>query len=217
MTARVLLVDDQSLVRAGLRALMESSDDIEVVGEAGHGHEALALGRRLRPDVFLMDLRMPRMDGIEATRAIRADPTLRETAVLVLTTFDDNEDVSEAIRAGATGYLLKDIDSEQLRSAVRAAARGEATLAPTVARQVMDRVGRLPSSRTRDPRLDSLTERELEVLAEVGKGLSNEEIGKALFISPETARTYVSRLLGKLSARDRSQLVVLAHRAGLAE
>jgi DNA-binding NarL/FixJ family response regulator len=217
MTTRVLLVDDQSLVRAGLRALMESSDDIEVVGEAGNGHEALALGRRLRPDVFLMDLRMPRMDGIEATRAIRADPTLRETAVLVLTTFDDNEDVSEAIRAGATGYLLKDIDSEQLRSAVRAAARGEATLAPTVARQVMDRVGRLPSSRTRDPRLNSLTERELEVLAEVGKGLSNEEIGKALFISPETARTYVSRLLGKLSARDRSQLVVLAHRAGLAE
>lgn len=217
MTTRVLLVDDQSLVRAGLRALMESSGDIEVVGEAGHGHEALALGRRLRPDVFLMDLRMPRMDGIEATRAIRADPTLHETAVLVLTTFDDSEDVSEAIRAGATGYLLKDIDSEQLRSAVRAAARGEATLAPTVARQVMDRVGRLPSSRTRDPRLDSLTERELEVLAEVGRGLSNEEIGKALFISPETARTYVSRLLGKLDARDRSQLVVLAHRAGLAE
>ncbi len=214
---RVVLVDDQSLLRAGLRALLDATDDIEVVGEASHGLEALEVGRRCRPDVFLMDLRMPRMDGVAAIRAVRSDPLLKDTAVLVLTTFDEADDVTDAIRAGATGYLLKDIGSDQLRAAIRAAARGEATLAPSVARQMMDRMARMASRRHRDRRLERLTERELEVLAEIGKGLSNEEIGKTLFISPETARTYVSRLLGKLGVRDRAQLVVLAHRAGLAE
>lgn len=214
---RVVLVDDQSLLRAGLRALLDATDDIEVVGEASHGLEALEVGRRCRPDVFLMDLRMPRMDGVAAIRAVRSDPLLKDTAVLVLTTFDEADDVTDAIRAGATGYLLKDIGSDQLRAAIRAAARGEATLAPSVARQIMDRMARMASRRHRDRRLERLTERELEVLAEIGKGLSNEEIGKTLFISPETARTYVSRLLGKLGVRDRAQLVVLAHRAGLAE
>jgi DNA-binding NarL/FixJ family response regulator len=212
---RVLLVDDQALVRAGLRALLEKTDDLEIVGEASHGRQALQSGRALRPDVFLMDLRMPVMDGIETTRAIRADPTLSSSAVLVLTTFDDEEDVLEAIRAGATGYLLKDSEAEDLRHAVRAAARGDAILAPSVARQVMQRVSQLPGPRQRDPRLERLSEREIEVLTEVGKGSSNDEIGRALFLSPETARTYVSRLLGKLDARDRAQLVVIAYRAGL--
>ncbi|MGF1661330.1 MAG: response regulator [Kineosporiaceae bacterium] len=212
---RVLLVDDQSLVREGLRALLDAADDIEVVGEAADGRRALAAGRELRPDVVLMDLRMPGMSGIDAILAMRADPQLRTTPALVLTTFDDEADVTGAVRAGATGYLLKDTDSDDLRRAVRAAARGDASLAPSVARRMMDRVARLPDRHDADPRLRRLTQRELEVLAEVGRGLSNEEIGRALFLSPETARTYVSRLLGKLGARDRSQLVVLAHRWGL--
>jgi DNA-binding NarL/FixJ family response regulator len=213
----VLIVDDQALVRAGLRSLLEHTEDIEVVGEAPHGRAALDLGRRLRPDVFLMDLKMPVLDGIEATRAIRADPGLKNKAVLILTTFDDDQDVIEAIRSGATGYLLKDTEPEDLRRAIRTAVRGDATLAPSVARRLMDRVAKAATARVADPRLGELTDLELEVLTEVGRGLSNEEIGRVLFISPETARTYVSRLLGKLGARDRAQLVVLAHRAGLAD
>lgn len=213
---KVLLVDDQALLRAGLRAILESADDIEVVGEAGNGREALTLGRELRPSVFLMDLQMPRMNGHEAIRAIRSDPLLERTPVLVLTTFDDDDDVVEAVAAGANGYLLKDLDAEELRRAVRNAAAGRAEMAPGVLRQMMNRIARLPTRRSREE-LAGLTERELEVLTHIGLGLTNEEIGKALFLSPETARTYVSRLLTKLGARDRAQLVVLAHRAGLVD
>jgi DNA-binding NarL/FixJ family response regulator len=214
---RLLIVDDQELVRAGLRALLENTDDITVIGEAGDGREAMARGRTLRPDVFLMDLKMPVMDGIAATTAIRADPALGHTPVLVLTTFDDEDDVLDAVQAGATGYLLKDTDADALRAAVRAAAAGESPVTPSVARQMLSRIARMPSRRVRDEELARLTAREKEILAHVGRGLSNAEIGRALYLSPETARTYVSRLLTKLSARDRAQLVVLAHRAGLVE
>lgn len=213
----VLLVDDQRLLRAGLKAILESAADIDVVGEARNGREALALSRELRPDVVIMDLKMPQMNGHEAIRAIRADPLLATTPVLVLTTFDDDDDVVEALAAGANGYLLKDLDADDLRRAVRNAAAGKAEMAPGVLRQMMKRIARLPTRRTREEKLAGLTERELEILTHIGMGLTNEEIGKALYLSPETARTYVSRLLTKLGARDRAQLVVLAHRAGLVD
>lgn len=214
---KVLLVDDQRLLREGLKAILEGADDITVAGEADNGREALKLGRELRPDVFVMDLQMPVMTGHEAIRAIRTDPSLRDTPVLVLTTFDDDDDVVEALAAGANGYLLKDIDAADLRRAVRKAADGEAEMAPGVLRQMMARIARLPTRRTREEELAGLTERELEILTHIGLGLTNEEIGRALYLSPETARTYVSRLLTKLGARDRAQLVVLAHRAGLVD
>lgn len=214
---RVILVDDQGLLRAGLGAILENTDDISVIAEAANGREALARGREHRPDLFIMDLRMPVMGGIEATRAIRADPLLARIPVLVLTTFDDQDDVSDAIAAGANGYLLKDIEAEELRRAVRRAAAGETQVAPGIVRQMMDRIAGLPTRRSREAELSGLTNREVEILAHVGRGLSNEEIGKALFLSPETARTYVSRLMTKLNARDRAQLVVLAHRAGLVD
>lgn len=213
----VLLVDDQTLLRAGLRAILENSEDLTVVGEAANGREGLREARRLRPSVILMDLQMPEMNGVEAIRAVRADPLLSPTPVLVLTTFDDADDVVEALAAGATGYLLKDVDAPALRQSVREAAAGNAQMSPAVLRQVMDRVARLPTGRERRKEVAGLTERELEILTHVGRGLTNEEIGRALFLSPETARTYVSRLLTKLDARDRAQLVVLAHRAGLVD
>jgi DNA-binding NarL/FixJ family response regulator len=214
---RLILVDDQSLLRAGLRAILENTADISVVAEAANGREALARGREDRPDLFVMDLRMPVMNGIEATRAIRADPLLGSVPVLVLTTFDDQDDVTEAIAAGANGYLLKDIDADGLRDAVRRAAAGEPQVAPGIVRQMMDRIARLPTRRSREAELAGLTDREVEILTHVGRGLSNEEIGRALFLSPETARTYVSRLMTKRNRRDRAQLVVLAHRAGLVD
>lgn len=213
----VLLVDDQTLLRAGLRAILENSEDLTVVGEAANGREGLREARRLRPSVILMDLQMPEMNGVEAIRAVRADPLLSPTPVLVLTTFDDVDDVVEALAAGATGYLLKDVDAPALRQSVREAAAGNAQMSPAVLRQVMDRVAQLPTGRERRKEVAGLTERELEILTHVGRGLTNEEIGRALFLSPETARTYVSRLLTKLDARDRAQLVVLAHRAGLVD
>ena len=212
---KVLITDDQALVRAGLRALLEHTDDLVVLAEAEHGRAALKSARESRPDVFLMDLQMPVMDGVATTRAIREDPLLRDVPVLVLTTFDDDDDILAAIRAGASGYLLKDIGAEELREAIRGVASGQSPLAPAVARQMMSQIARMPSRETQRELLDGLSEREVEVLAHVGQGLSSQEIGDALFLSPETARTYVSRLLTKLAVRDRAQLVVLAHRAGL--
>jgi DNA-binding NarL/FixJ family response regulator len=213
----VLLVDDQTLVRAGLRAILEKADDLAVVAEAANGREALREAREHRPAVVLMDLQMPVMGGTDAIRAFRADPLLARTPVLVLTTFDDQDDVVAAIAAGANGYLLKDIEADDLRRATREAAGGRAQMSPAVLRQVMDRIGRLPTRQAREESVTGLTEREVEVLTHVGMGLTNEEIGKALYLSPQTARTYVSRLLAKLGARDRAQLVVLAHRSGLVD
>ncbi|MER5457305.1 response regulator transcription factor [Micromonospora sp. NPDC002389] len=213
----VLVVDDQDLVRAGIRTLLESDAQISVVGEAADGRTGLHLARRLRPDVVLMDIRMPILDGLAATAAIRADETLTGTRVLILTTFDDDEDIVEAVRLGAAGYLLKDTGSDDLRRAVHTAAAGGNLLSPTVTRRVMEQLAAVPRLPPPDPRLAVLTERERAVLARVGLGESNDEIGRALFISPATARTYVSRLLAKLDARDRTALAVIAHRAGLAD
>ena len=212
---RIVLVDDQELVRTGLRALAERDGDIEVVGEAADGRAGLARVRELRPDLVLMDLRMPLLDGIAATARITADPTLDEVRVVVLTTFDEDEDVLAAIRAGAAGYLLKDVAPAALREAIRVVAGGEALLSPAVTTTVLARLGEHLATRVEPGLLDALTPREREVLALVGRGMSNDEIGARLHLSPATARTYVSRLLAKLRARDRSRLVVLAYESGL--
>lgn len=212
---RIVLVDDQELVRTGLRALAERDGDIEVVGEASDGRTGLSRVRELRPDVVLMDLRMPQLDGIAATARITADPTLDAVRVVVLTTFDEDEDVLAAIRAGAAGYLLKDVAPSALREAVRVVAGGDSLLSPAVTTTVLAQLGERLASRVSPGLLDGLTPREREVLALVGRGMSNDEIGQALFLSPATARTYVSRLLAKLAARDRSRLVVLAYESGL--
>ncbi|TDD11875.1 response regulator transcription factor [Nonomuraea deserti] len=211
---RVVIVDDQHLVREGLRLLLERADDIAVAGDAGGADAGVELVARVRPDVVLMDIRMPGPDGLDATRRIMADPALRDVHVIVLTTFDTDENIQEAIRAGAAGFLLKDTSPERMREAVRIVASGDALLSPAVTRRVMRAAaaGPRPSS---PERLDRLTEREREVLAEVGAGRSNAEIGERLFISAATARTHVGRLLTKLGARDRSQLVVLAYETGL--
>ncbi|MGH4012625.1 MAG: response regulator [Pseudonocardiaceae bacterium] len=210
---RVALVDDQPLVRAGLRALLDRAEDITIVGEAADGASGLALVAVQRPDVVLMDIRMPGMDGLEATRRILADDRLRAVQVVVLTTFDADEHVFEAIRSGAAGFLLKDTTPDDLRRAVRVVASGDALLAPAITRRVMQAAATRP--RLAEDRLAVLTDRERDVLAEVGAGRSNDEIAARLFISPATARTHVSRLLTKLGARDRSQLVVLAYETGL--
>lgn len=212
---RVVLVDDQQLVRAGLRPLAERDGDIEVVGEASDGRAGLARVRELRPDLVLMDLRMPVMDGLEATRAIVADPLLDGVRVLVLTTFDEDEHVQEAIRAGAAGYLLKDIAPDDLRSAIRTVAAGDALLSPAITAAVMRAVAEGATARTDPSALAGLTEREIDVLTGIGRGLTNAEIASELFLSPATSRTYVSRLLAKLGARDRAALVVLAYETGL--
>jgi DNA-binding NarL/FixJ family response regulator len=214
---RVLVVDDQHLVRAGFQVLIDSAPDCEVVGEAETGLDAVALAIEHRPDVVLMDIRMPGLDGIEATRRIVADEALVGTRVLVLTTFDLDEYVFDALRAGASGFLLKDTRPGDLLDAVRLVAEGEALLSPQVTRRVIAEFAALPSPTvTGDAdRLDALTEREREVLAEVGRGLSNTEIAEALYVSPATAKTHVSRVMTKLHARDRAQLVVLAYETGL--
>ena len=212
---RIVLVDDQELVRTGLRALAERDGDIEVVGEAADGRAGLARVRELRPDLVLMDLRMPLLDGIAATARITADQTLDEVRVVVLTTFDEDEDVLAAIRAGAAGYLLKDVAPAALREAVRVVAGGDSLLSPAVTTTVLARLGEHLATRVEPGLLDALTPREREVLALVGRGMSNDEIGARLHLSPATARTYVSRLLAKLRARDRSRLVVLAYESGL--
>ncbi|WP_449280759.1 response regulator [Leucobacter sp.] len=208
----VLLADDQELVRAGLRLLVERDGDISVIGEAENGREAVRLVRELSPDLVLMDLGMPDMGGVEATRLIAADPALGGTRVLVLTTFDDDADVFAAIRSGAAGYLLKDLSPTELRAAIRTVAAGGALLDPSVTERVMQAA--IPSAGAAEPP-EGLSERETEVLVLVGRGLSNEEIARELFLSPATARTYVSRLLAKLRARDRAALIVLAYETGL--
>lgn len=212
---RIVLVDDQELVRTGLRALAERDGDIEVVGEASDGRSGLSRVRELLPDVVLMDLRMPQLDGIAATARITADPALDAVRVVVLTTFDEDEDVLAAIRAGAAGYLLKDVAPSALREAIRVVAGGDSLLSPAVTTTVLAQLGERLASRVEPGLLDGLTPREREVLALVGRGMSNDEIGQTLFLSPATARTYVSRLLAKLAARDRSRLVVLAYESGL--
>jgi DNA-binding NarL/FixJ family response regulator len=213
---RVVLVDDQELIRAGISLLLSGDPDvaIEVVGEAPDGAAGVELIRRLHPDLVLMDIRMPGMNGSAAVRAIRADPDLRSIAVVMLTTFDDDDDVGEALRSGADGYLLKDSSPGQLRSAVLAAAGGDPVLAPAVARRMMTRTA-AATDPVPDPRLTRLTERELAVLVEVSSGGNNETIARTLHLSPETVRTYVSRILTKLEASSRAQLVALAHRSGL--
>jgi DNA-binding NarL/FixJ family response regulator len=217
MPVRVLLADDQALVRAGFRALLEAEDGLEVVAEAADGESAIAAAREHAPDVVLMDIRMPRLDGLEATAAITADPALAGTRVLVLTTFELDEYVFGALRAGASGFLLKDVEPADLLAAIRVVAAGEALLAPRVTRRLIEAFAARPAaSLPADQRaLDELTTREREVLALVGAGLSNQEIAERLVVSPLTAKTHVSRLFMKLGVRDRAQLVVLAYETGL--
>jgi DNA-binding NarL/FixJ family response regulator len=212
---RVVLADDQALVRSGLRALLANSDDLEVVGEAVDGRDALAVVTRTRPDVVLMDVRMPSVDGIAATRKITTDPRLAGVAIIMLTTFDEDDQIFAAIRAGASGYLLKDVEPDDLREAIRVVAAGDALLSASITRKVMEGIVSGPAGSADRARLNELTERECEVLAEVGRGLSNDEIAAEIHISPATARTYVSRMLTKLGARDRAQLVVIAYETGL--
>jgi DNA-binding NarL/FixJ family response regulator len=212
---KVLLADDQALVRAGFRALLDAQDDIEVVGEAADGEQAVTLARRYRPDVALMDIRMPGLDGLEATRRIAVDPALAHVRIVILTTFDLDEYVFEALRVGASGFLVKDTEPVDLLRGVRAVAGGDALLSPGVTRRLIAEF----ASRARQPRaskdLAALTDREREVMALVGEGLSNEEIAERLVVSPATAKTHVSRAMVKLAARDRAQLVVFAYEAGL--
>ncbi|MBE1530717.1 response regulator transcription factor [Actinomadura algeriensis] len=212
---RVLIADDQHLVRAGLRSLLDRADDITVVAEAGDGLEAVELTRRIRPDVVLMDIRMPGIDGLEAARRIIGDPGLAAVRVVVLTTFVMDEYIFAALRAGAAGFLAKDIRPDDLRAAVRVAAAGEALLTPEVTRRVIEHFSRAPEPPRPDGRLAALTGREREVMAAVAAGASNREIAERLHMSPLTAKTHVTRIIGKLGVRDRAQVVVLAYEAGL--
>jgi DNA-binding NarL/FixJ family response regulator len=214
MTIRVLLCDDQALVRSGFRLILESREDIEVVGEAEDGREALELARQADPNVILMDVRMPNVDGVEATRRLVAGGS--KARVLILTTFDLDEYVYEAIRAGASGFLLKDVQPAQLVDAIRVVAAGEALLAPSVTRRLLDRFAHtLPGEEKPPPELASLTERELEVLKLLAGGLSNAELAERLFLSETTVKSHISSVLRKLGLRDRVQAVVLAYEAGL--
>jgi DNA-binding NarL/FixJ family response regulator len=213
---RVVLADDQGLVRAGFRALLDAQDDIEVVGEAADGEAAARLAVQLSPDIVLMDIRMPGMDGLAATRRIVDDERSARARVVILTTFGLDEYVFEAIRSGASGFLVKDTEPEELVQAVRVVAGGDALLSPGVTKKLIAEF----AARAKEPRategLEELTDREREVLALVAEGLSNDEIGERLIVSPATAKTHVSRAMGKLGARDRAQLVVIAYESGLA-
>ncbi|MGH3396244.1 MAG: response regulator [Streptosporangiaceae bacterium] len=213
---RVLIADDQALVRAGFRALLDARDDIEVVGEAPDGAGAVDLATKLRPDVILMDIRMPGLDGLEATRQIAADPHLAGVRIVILTTFALDEYLFDALRFGASGFLVKDTEPADLATAVRVVARGDSLISPSMTRTLVAEF----ASRAKEPRaaveLDALTEREREVVTLVADGLSNHEIADKLYMSPATARTHVSRAMTKLGVRDRAQLVVLAYETGLA-
>jgi DNA-binding NarL/FixJ family response regulator len=212
MSIRVLVADDQSMVRAGFRMLLSGENDIEVVAEASNGLEAVAQAARFHPTVVLMDIRMPQLDGLEATRRIlAADDSAR---ILILTTFDLDEYVYEALRSGASGFVLKDDPPEQLLAAIRVVASGEALLSPAITKRVIKQFARIP--RPEPPRqLDELTERELEVFRLIARGLSNNEIGRELYISDTTVKTHITHILMKLNLRDRVQAVVLAHETGL--
>jgi DNA-binding NarL/FixJ family response regulator len=213
---RVLLADDQALIRAGFRVLLGSADGMEVVGEAINGQEAVDMARQQRADVVLMDIRMPVLDGLEATRRIAADEDLAGVKVIILTTFESEEYIYQAIRSGASGFLVKDCEPADLIQAVRVVARGDALLSPSVTRRLITDLASRPERPRLDARhLDSLTDREREVMSLVAAALSNDEIASKLFLSPLTAKTHVSRILTKLGARDRAQLVVLAYESGL--
>jgi DNA-binding NarL/FixJ family response regulator len=212
----ILIADDQALVRAGFRMILEAEEDMEVVGEAADGREAVAEAQRLRPDVVLMDVRMPEVDGLDATRRLLGDDG-SDAKVVMLTTFDMDEYVYDALRAGASGFLLKDVPPEQLVAGIRAVASGDALLAPSVTRRVIEEFVRRPpeSVRTAPPELAELTERELEVLKLMARGLANAEIARELFISETTVKTHVAHVLMKLKLRDRVQAVVFAYESGL--
>jgi DNA-binding NarL/FixJ family response regulator len=212
---RVVLADDQALVRAGFRALIEAEDDLDVVAEAGDGAEAIALVRRHSPDVVLMDIRMPGVDGLEATRAIAGEPALGAVHVVIVTTFDLDEYVFEALRVGASGFLVKDTEPAELLQAVRVAASGEALLSPAITRRLIAEFALRAKEPLAMPGLDELTDREREIMALAGTGLSNDEIAARLVLSPATVKTHVSRAMVKLRCRDRAQLVVLAYESGL--
>jgi DNA-binding NarL/FixJ family response regulator len=213
---RVALADDQALIRAGFRAILEKDGEFLIVGEASDGEEAVGLVARTHPDVMIMDVRMPGVDGIEATGAITGNPDLAGTKVLVVTTFEIDESVFAALRAGASGFLLKDLDPDDLRRAVRVVAAGEALLAPSITRRLIEEFSARPAAATEYVnRIALLTEREREIVTMVGRGLSNLEIAEQLVISPATAKTHVARAMLKLDARDRAQLVVFAYESGL--
>jgi len=212
---RILLADDQTLIRAGFRALLDAEPDMEVVAEAGTGREAVRLAARDKPDVILMDIRMPDDDGLTATRRILADPSLSGTRIIILTTFELDEYIAEAVRAGAAGFLVKDTEPAELIRAVRVVHEGDALLSPSVTRRIMAQLASQSRAAGKVIPLEQVTEREREVLALVGEGLNNAEIAERLFITPLTAKTHVSRIMTKLMVRDRSQLVVLAYESGL--
>jgi DNA-binding NarL/FixJ family response regulator len=212
---RVLLVDDQPLIRSGFRALLDLEDDIEVVAEAADGNQGLALARQHRPDVALVDIQMPVLDGVETTRRIAADPALAGVHVVILTNYGLDEYVFDALRAGAAGFLVKDILPEDLLHAVRVAARGEALLAPSITRRLIDRYVTQPLKPGSSTGLPDLTNREREAVALVAQGLSNDQIAERMVITRMTAKTHINRAMGKLRARDRAQLVVLAYESGL--
>jgi DNA-binding NarL/FixJ family response regulator len=213
---KVLLVDDEQLVRSGFKLLLDVEDDIEVVGEATSGTEAVDKARAMRPDVVLMDIRMPTMDGIEATRQIATTSGLQHVRILILTTYDTDAYVFEGLQAGASGFLLKDAGPAELLHGIRVVAAGEALLAPRITRRLIAQfTAQRTANQVAEQRLSVLTDREREVLALVGKGMSNDEIGAALVLSPATARTHVSHAMAKLGARDRAQLVVIAYQTGV--
>ncbi|MFD3499221.1 response regulator [Streptomyces sp. NPDC058676] len=212
---RVLLADDQKLLRVGFRSILDDEDDIEVVGEAANGTEAVRLARELRPDIVLMDIRMPEEDGLSATRRIVDDERLAEVRVLILTTFDVDDYVYGALRAGASGFLVKDTEPMELLHGIRVCARGDALIAPAVTRRLIAEFAGRVKQPDPSPRLNALTEREREVMGLVGAGLTNDEIAQRLVLSPSTAKTHVSRIMTKLDVRDRTQLVILAYESGM--